>query len=85
MKVYIHYAEMDTWLVHITDGEPVVTADITLKSTILLLKALRDGSPTYCYILSASKSDLNLIRGTVNKAPYHPPTSFAFTLGEKFE
>ena len=84
MKVYIHYAEMNTWLVHITDGKPAVSADLTLESTISLLKELREGSPTWCYVLCASKPNLDLIRGTVNKAPYSPPTSFAFTFGEHF-
>jgi len=81
--VYIHYAEMDTWLVQITDGNPCISADKTLAKPISLLRELRNGRPAHCYVLSNIKDAFNLIRGSVNKPPYDV-TTFAFTFGEQF-
>lgn len=36
MKVYIHYAEMDTLLVHITNDKPIFTPDKTLDDVASL-------------------------------------------------
>jgi len=33
MKVYIHYAEMDTMLIHVTKGDPIFSPDKTLDAT----------------------------------------------------
>ncbi len=82
--IYIHYAEMDTWLVQITTGAPVLPPDKTLSSPFILLRELREGRPAHCHVLSDDKSAFNLIRGTTNKPPYSDNTSFDFTFGTKF-
>jgi len=32
MQIYIHYAEMDTLLVHVTNGDPIFSPDKTLDA-----------------------------------------------------
>ena len=50
-KTYLHQAEMDTWLVHVTKGEPLVSVDETFSAYRGLGEAIAHSSPAVCHVL----------------------------------
>lgn len=83
MKVYVHFAEMDTWLVHIADDEePSVLLDVTRcePDIFALVRSLFKEVPAYCDILCKHSDVIEWLRSAV----FGLDTKFSFTVGTSF-
>jgi len=87
--VYLHYAEMDTWLIQITDDHPIFSVDHQYDDVHALLRDLVNDHPSsIAFLVSPRCSDqLSTLKKRLNEPWTHSRLQNAvmtFTVGERF-